>query len=58
MHSVAATLHNRCAELGLAQQWMSEICGPHQLRSRHPEQLCFSHLGTRLPALGLSLIHI
>ncbi|MBA6138389.1 MULTISPECIES: AraC family transcriptional regulator [Pseudomonas] len=55
MHGVAATLHNRCAELGLAQQWMSEICGPHQLRSRHPEQLCFSHLGTRLPALGTVL---
>ncbi len=51
----AATLDNRCAELGQAQQWMSEICGPHQLRSRHPEQLCFSHLGTRLPALGTVL---
>ncbi|MHA6196058.1 AraC family transcriptional regulator [Pseudomonas wadenswilerensis] len=55
MHRATATLHNRCAELTQAQQWMSAICGPHLLRSRHPEQLSFSHLGTRLPALGTVL---
>jgi len=55
MHRAIATLHNRCAELTQAQQWMSAICGPHQLRSRHPEQLSFGHLGTRLPALGTVL---
>lgn len=55
MHRAIATLHNRCAELAQAQQWMSAICGPHQLRTRHPEQLCFSHLGARLPALGTVL---
>ncbi|OLS60243.1 AraC family transcriptional regulator [Pseudomonas putida] len=55
MHRAIATLHTHSAELTQAQQWMSAICGPHLLRSRHPEQLCFSHLGTRLPALGTVL---
>lgn len=55
MHRTIATLHTHSAELTQAQQWMSVICGPHLLRSRHPEQLCFSHLGTRLPALGTVL---
>ncbi|MFG0753856.1 AraC family transcriptional regulator [Pseudomonas sp. TYF_14] len=48
---VNADLH----DMASAQNWMSQICGPHQLSVRDP-QLRFRHLACRLESLTMGMI--
>lgn len=41
--------------LNAACAWMTDICGPHVLESRRPEQVNFSHAGARLPSMDTVL---
>lgn len=46
-------------DLVYAQHWMTAICGPHELSSRGPGQVRFTHRGTvlRSTAMTLGLMH-
>lgn len=39
-----------------ARDWMSQICGPHELETPHPHHLRFHHQGIRLGHLTLGML--
>lgn len=42
-------------DLAYARDWMTAICGRHELSSRGPGQVCFTHRGTVLRSTAMTL---